>query len=294
MVALTDANGSLVERYEYDPYGQPSIFDANDAALSQSAVGNAILFTGRDYDYETGLYYYRARTMHPGLGRFIQHEPLMFVDGMNLYSYVGDMPVVMIDPDGNALISFIQKYSDNFIGLAEGVLFKANEKVWGKVSNIIGSGFQIIGGVAEIVGGVALALTGPGTAGLGFVGAALLITNGVDNIVAGVKSIKCGSPQETWANKGLQKAGWSKKAADWWELGLSLPLSFIGGSFSNSIKTIGGKLFPKTTSVAIKAVPKTVPIKTPKIFPRGNGVFGSNGAGYNGGYWFRRAATRGR
>lgn len=100
VVALTDGSGNLVERYEYDPYGRPSFFDANDNALSLSAVGNAILFTGRDFDAETGLYYYRARTMHPGLGRFMQHDPLMYVDGMNIYGYVGNMPIVMVDSWG--------------------------------------------------------------------------------------------------------------------------------------------------------------------------------------------------
>ena len=89
-----------MERYEYDPYGQPSFFDANDNALNQSAVSNAILFTGRDYDAETSLYYYRARTMHPGLGRFMQHDPKMFVDGYNLYEYVKSNAINLIDPMG--------------------------------------------------------------------------------------------------------------------------------------------------------------------------------------------------
>ena len=100
VVALSDGNGNLVERYEYDPYGQPFFFDANDNVLSQSAVGNNVLFTGRDYDAETGLYYYRARTLHPGLGRFMQHDPLMYVDGMNLYAYVGNAPSKYIDSYG--------------------------------------------------------------------------------------------------------------------------------------------------------------------------------------------------
>lgn len=100
VVALTNATGSVVERYEYDPYGQPTIYDATNNVLNQSALGNAILFTGRDYDYETGLYYYRARTMHPGLGRFIQHDPLMYVDGLNMYSYVMNNPLNYIDSYG--------------------------------------------------------------------------------------------------------------------------------------------------------------------------------------------------
>lgn len=97
VVALTNAAGNLVERYEYDPYGQPTIYDATNNVLNQSTVGNAILFTGRDYDYETGLYYYRARSMHPGLGRFMQHDPLMYVDGMNSYTYANNNPIKNVD-----------------------------------------------------------------------------------------------------------------------------------------------------------------------------------------------------
>lgn len=104
VVAISDGGGNLVERYEYDPYGQPSFFDANDNAFSQSAVGNAILFTGRDYDVETGLYYYRARTMHPQLGRFMQYDPLLYVDGYNVYEYVRNIPIRWTDPYGMELI----------------------------------------------------------------------------------------------------------------------------------------------------------------------------------------------
>ena len=328
VVALTDANGILVERYEYDPYGLPLFFDANENVLNQSAFGNAILFTGRDYDYETGLYYYRARSMHPSLGRFIQHDPLMYVDGMNMYSYVGDMPVVMIDPDGNAWNTFLKESVTNILnGVGQRVYadvsnrsYENKLKVLGKVTNVISAGLQIIGGIAEIAGGVALALTGPGTAGLGFVGAAILITNGVDNIVAGVKSIKCGSPQETWANKGLQKAGWSKKAADIWEFGLSLPLMFITPrtirasqirnftgvttksatkvttkSATNAATKSATNAATKTaTNAATNAATNTLKNTTTKIFPSGNAVFGNNGAGYNPAYWIHQAASRGR
>lgn len=317
VVALTNASGSVVERYEYDPYGRPSIYDATNNVLNQSTVGNAILFTGRDYDYETGLYYYRARTMHPGLGRFMQYDPLMYVDGYNMYDYVGNMPIVMVDPYGETMYNLIKGFqkalSNDYVrGFVEGALTTLNKETWGIISNNIAAGFQIFGGIAEIAGGVALIV---GTGGWGAVlGGSALILNGLDNIGAGRRSIKCGSPQETYANKGLQKAGWSKEEAGNVELVLSLPLMPMGGSFGKSLNTIGGKLAPKVASTASKAAstasktgsaaakagsaatkaPRPVVKPSPKApLPGGNGGAGSGqGLGYGGGR--RRAAPRGR
>lgn len=100
VVALTDSSGNLVERYGYDPFGQPFFFDANDSALSLSSVSNYILFTGRDYDYETDLYYYRARTLYPRIGNFMQEDPLLYVNGYNYYVYVLNNPLFYVDAYG--------------------------------------------------------------------------------------------------------------------------------------------------------------------------------------------------
>lgn len=100
VMALSDNSGKLVERVDYDAYGQPAFFDAIDNELTASSIGNTILFTGREFDYETGNYYYRARTMHPSIGRFMQKDPLLFIDGMNDYGWVHNMPTLNIDPLG--------------------------------------------------------------------------------------------------------------------------------------------------------------------------------------------------
>ena len=88
---MTDASGSLVEAYRYNMYGQP---------LQASTVGNLYMFTGRRFDSETGLYYYRARYYSPQLRRFIEPDPIGFEGGMNLYAYVGNDPGNATDPWG--------------------------------------------------------------------------------------------------------------------------------------------------------------------------------------------------
>ena len=99
-MGISDAAGAIVERVDYDAYGLPTFYGADGKIMAQSSIGNAILFTGREYDAESGTYYYRARSMHPNVGRFIQYDLLMYMDGMNLYVYVNNMPTIMVDPEG--------------------------------------------------------------------------------------------------------------------------------------------------------------------------------------------------
>ncbi len=58
------------------------------------------LFTGRAYDAETALYYYRARYYDYFTGRFLQPDPTGYTDGLNLYVYVGNSPINRLDPLG--------------------------------------------------------------------------------------------------------------------------------------------------------------------------------------------------
>lgn len=66
---------------------------------SDEQVYNRILYTGQQYDALTGQYYLRARYYNPILGRFMQ-EDVYQGDGLNLYAYCGNNPVVYFDPSG--------------------------------------------------------------------------------------------------------------------------------------------------------------------------------------------------
>jgi RHS repeat-associated protein len=91
VIALGNASGQVTERYAYTGYGLTVATGANTAAYR---------YTGRRFDAETGLYFYRARAYSPTLGRFLQTDPIGTQGGVNLYAYVNNDPLNNTDPDG--------------------------------------------------------------------------------------------------------------------------------------------------------------------------------------------------
>ncbi|MEX1027918.1 MAG: RHS repeat-associated core domain-containing protein, partial [Candidatus Paceibacterota bacterium] len=98
---MTDASGSIVERYAYTAYGQPTFLDASGTVLTASAEDNRYTYTGREWDEPLRLYHYRARMYDAAEGRFLGRDPIGFGGGtVNLYEYVGSQPQKWVDPTG--------------------------------------------------------------------------------------------------------------------------------------------------------------------------------------------------
>ncbi len=89
---LLDEAHNITKACRYDAFGN---------LLEESGQApNRLLYTGQEYDRETGQYYLRARYYNPETGRFTQEDTYRG-DGLNLYAYCANNPVKYVDPTGH-------------------------------------------------------------------------------------------------------------------------------------------------------------------------------------------------
>jgi RHS repeat-associated protein len=94
VVAESDANGNVIKRYDYEPYG----------AVVGGEVTDGPGYTGHVSDAATGLSYMQQRYMDPQLGVFLSVDPVTAheqpVGQFNRYRYANGNPYKFKDPDG--------------------------------------------------------------------------------------------------------------------------------------------------------------------------------------------------
>jgi len=125
VTGITDSNGSVVQRYGYESFG-------NIVSMLDPNFIQPYTYTGREYDPETGSYYYRARYYDSRIGRFISEDPIGLAGDINKYVYVQNNPVNWIDPLGlaphDAFIAQLAKMANKSLRKTIKSLMKQIEK----------------------------------------------------------------------------------------------------------------------------------------------------------------------
>ncbi|MBT2757912.1 RHS repeat protein [Mesobacillus foraminis] len=104
ILSITDENRNKVATYKYGPWGE--------FLGKTGTVDIPIRYAGYYFDYETGLYYLKARYYNPEFGRFLTKDDISYGEiteplSLNPYAYVHGNPISLVDPDGNYAIYFV-------------------------------------------------------------------------------------------------------------------------------------------------------------------------------------------
>jgi len=101
---LTVVNGAVVWSAKYSSFGEANVYIS-------STVTNNLRFSGQYFDQETGLHYNWHRYFDSEIGRYLRVDPIGIAGGINLFSYVSNSPINLIDPDGQipqALVPLVE------------------------------------------------------------------------------------------------------------------------------------------------------------------------------------------
>ena len=111
ITSIIDTEGNIICTYAYDGYGNHIVLDENgkeDTSLTSIGHLNPFRYRGYYFDEESGLYYLNSRYYDPETGRFISPDILTILDetkgqinGLNLYMYCNDNPIMYYDPSGH-------------------------------------------------------------------------------------------------------------------------------------------------------------------------------------------------
>jgi len=97
---IADASGTTVWRWDQgEPFGNDV---PNNDPSGVGAFDFPLRFPGQYFDRETNLAYNVFRDFDPGIGRYVESDPIGLQSGLNLYAYARSNPISLFDPDGRA------------------------------------------------------------------------------------------------------------------------------------------------------------------------------------------------
>ena len=112
VMEIYDFSGTLICKYSYDAWGNHKVLNPDGTENTSSTfIGNInpIRYRGYYWDSEFSLYYLQSRYYDSETGRFISPDSLQFLDssdvqGLNLYTYCNNNPVMDTDPTGYSIL----------------------------------------------------------------------------------------------------------------------------------------------------------------------------------------------
>ncbi len=114
LVSLRDDSQAIAAQYDYGPFGELL------TARGDYAAENPYRFSTKYVDAETGLYYYGYRYYNSSTGRWLSRDPIGEEGGLNLYGFVGNAPIVLLDALG---LDWFDNVSDFTAGVADALSF---------------------------------------------------------------------------------------------------------------------------------------------------------------------------
>jgi len=108
VVDLTDDNETMAEQYSYDSFGNLE---------TPPTTENPYIYTSREYDSESGFYFYRARYYGPSTGRFITEDPILkprfdFIADRLIYGW--QFPTLLNSPTDLLPYIYVKNNAINF------------------------------------------------------------------------------------------------------------------------------------------------------------------------------------
>jgi len=93
------SDNALLWRWDSDPFGTTA---PNENPASLGTFHYNLRFPGQYFDAESGLSYNYFRDYDPGIGRYIESDPIGLKGGLNTYTYASQVPLLSVDPLGLA------------------------------------------------------------------------------------------------------------------------------------------------------------------------------------------------
>jgi len=101
VTALTDTSGNILQRFVYTPYGIMTVIGSTSAwSTVTDSCSWVYTFQGGRNDSSTGMIHFGFRDYSPTLARWVQQDPAGYINGMNLYQFLGSAPANHLDPSG--------------------------------------------------------------------------------------------------------------------------------------------------------------------------------------------------